>query len=60
MAARTYLPHLIFIARTLCGYMKRWERQIKDNLTDEQEVLFDAVLAACEALEAAIVITGGS
>lgn len=56
MATRTYLPRLIAIARLLCNYMRRYEQQIKSRLTAPQIALFDALLVACDALEAAITI----
>lgn len=54
MAQRTYLPRLVAIARLLCNYMRRYEAQIKGRLTAPQIALFDALLTACDALEAAI------
>lgn len=59
MSARTYLPALQFIARRLCGYIRKYERQIRGNLDTSGEAALDAVLVACEALEAAIIIAEG-
>lgn len=59
MALRTYLPKLQFLARLLCGYIARWERQLRANMTNEQEALLDAVMTACQALDAAIDIEQG-
>lgn len=58
--SKTYIPKLVYIARLLCAYMKRYERQIKAHLTEPQIALFDALLVACEALEAAITLVGGN
>lgn len=56
MATRTYIPRMIAIARLLCNYMRRYEAQIKGRLTAPQIALFDALLTACDALEAAVTI----
>lgn len=54
MAARTYLPTLRFLARGLCLFIRRYEDQIRGNLSAPNEVFLDAALAACGALDAAL------
>jgi hypothetical protein len=48
---KTYLPKLLFIARLLCNYIRRWESKIKDNIPEESWPILDAALTACDALE---------
>jgi hypothetical protein len=54
MAGRTYLPGLRFVARALCAYIRRYERQIRENLSAPNQILMDAALAACAALDIAL------
>lgn len=55
MSKRTYLPKLLFVMRTMCGYIRRWEPQIKEIVGDGNTAKVDAVLAACTILEAVVV-----
>lgn len=56
MATKTYIPQLVLLARILCRYMQRWERQIRENLDATAEPLFDALLVACEAFELVVTL----
>lgn len=51
---RTYLPKLLLIGRLLCGYIRRHEEKIANNLGENGTAVVDAVLTACDALEVAI------
>jgi len=52
MALRTYLPKLLFILRLLCGYIGRNRERIEHFIGEENIAALDAVVTACEALEA--------
>lgn len=62
MALRTYLPTLRVIARSLCGYIRRHDEKIREYIGTENEAALDAVLVACDALEAIldVIIVEGS
>lgn len=52
MGLKTYLPKLLFIARLLCNYIRKYEDKIRTNLgTDANRAKLDALLLACDALE---------
>lgn len=50
-STKTWLPRLKFIANLLCNYIRRYEEKIKSRMTEPQQVILDAALAACEALD---------
>ena len=52
MGLRTYLPTLLAISRALCAYIRRHEDKIRSNLGAENEAALDALLVACDVLEA--------
>lgn len=49
MAGRTYLPTLYRILKTVCTYVVRYDRQIRDNLPPEAIAPYEAFKAACDA-----------
>ncbi len=53
---KTFLPELARVAQRLCNYMRRYEATIKSFMDDDQKAIFDAALAACEALDAVMVV----
>lgn len=54
MSKRTYVPTLVYWLHRVCVYITRYRAQLRAFLTDDQEILLDAVLAACEAFTAAV------
>lgn len=52
MALRTYLPTLLAILRLLCKYIATHRDRILRFLGEENVAALDAVVTACEALEA--------
>ena len=59
MSKRTYLPTLQRIAKRLCVYITRNRDTLAANMTPTQVLLLDALVEACMALDAALVIAGG-
>ena len=51
---KTYLPKLLKILVLVCGYILRWQKQLKENIPEEHWPKLDAVVTACEALEAVV------
>lgn len=51
MPVRTYIPALLFIAKHMCRYIRRYQDQINARLTSDGRVALAAVLTACEVLE---------
>lgn len=56
MALRTMLPKLLFILRLLCGYIGKHRERIERFIGEENVAALDAVVTACEALEAILEI----
>lgn len=56
MSVRTYLPKLLLILRLLCGYISRYRERIETFIGPENVAALDAVVAACEAMEAILVV----
>lgn len=57
--ARTYLPTLVWVARRLRVYCARYDETIRKNMSEEVEALYQVLLAALDALLAAIEIEIG-
>jgi len=55
MAQRTWIPKLVLILKTVCGYINRWESQLHKFIPEENWPLLDAVVTACVALETVLV-----
>jgi len=55
MAQRTWIPKLVLILKTACGYINRWESQLHKFIPEENWPLLDAVVTACVALETVLV-----
>lgn len=51
---RTYLPKLLKILRLVCSYILRWKQKIQEHIPEEHWPKLDAVVTACEALEAVV------
>lgn len=47
--ARTYLPTLLLIARTVQRYTSRYDKTIRKNMDGTVEELYDALLLALDA-----------
>lgn len=54
MGSRTYLPTLVFLARAVSVYCRRYDATIRKNMSSEVQVVYDALLAALDDLIAAI------
>lgn len=50
MASRTYVPGLLFFAKLLLRYCRRWEEKIEKNLGTEALDLFHVLVDAANAL----------
>jgi hypothetical protein len=60
MGSRTYLPTLVITGRLLRTYCARNDARIRANMSTEVQTIYDALLAALDALLASIEITGGN
>jgi hypothetical protein len=59
MGSRTYLPSLVLAGRLLRTYCARNDARIRQNMSTEVQALYDALLAALDALLAAVIIEEG-
>jgi hypothetical protein len=59
MGSRTYLPTLVVLGRLVRTYCARNDAKIRLNMSSEVQTLYDALLAALDALLASIVIDQG-
>lgn len=48
MAARTYVPHLIFVLSVAVKYAKRWQNKLQGTLTTQQ---YQCLVASIEAID---------
>ena len=46
---KTYIPRLVYLLELACKYVGRWQFKLEHYLTDEQQLLLDAVVTACQA-----------
>lgn len=46
MAARTYIPHLLFVLNIVKRYIERWQIKLGENSTTQQSQCVAAVLEA--------------
>lgn len=51
---KTYLPKLSVVLRLVCRYILRWNIQIKANLPSNAAAAVDAVVTACQILDAIV------
>lgn len=49
MPAKTFVPQLIRIVRTVCIYTTRYEAQIRRNIPVQAVPAFNAMTVACDA-----------
>ena len=54
MTVRTYLPTLLFILRKTCKYIATHRSTILRFIGDDHTAQLDAVVTACEILEAIV------
>ena len=59
MAKKTYLPKLVALLHTICRYIVRYRPTIDQFLDAQGKTLLNAVVAACEAFTAYVVIEHG-
>jgi hypothetical protein len=59
MAARTYLPTLVFLAHRVRAYCAKYDATIRKNMSEPIEEVYDALLTALEALLAVVELEEG-